>query len=154
MLGRVPSRRLPRVERAALCCPHSGCRSVLAADQVPEIPVLVCNRCHDRYSLVLGELPVLVPRSSHHLAAEAIRLRRDLTWFEQQGTMLAAGERRFPRRALAQARIRAALTHTSNLLGDILETIAPHLDRSALVEVAAKSRAGAKGPSTPLLSIT
>ena len=97
--------------------------------------------------MLTGDLPVLVPQSSRHLAAEAIRLRRDLSWFQQQRSLLAAGERRFPRRARTQEAIRAAVERTSDCFVEILATMVSHLDPAAVVEVAAQpqSDTGAYG---------
>ncbi|HVT08507.1 MAG TPA: class I SAM-dependent methyltransferase [Polyangia bacterium] len=90
------------------------------------------------YPALADELPVLVPKASRHLAAEAIRLRRDLSWFQQQRSLLAAGERRFPRRAQTQERIRVALERTSDCFVEILAAMVSHLDPAAVVEVAAQ----------------
>jgi len=100
--------------------------------------VLACAACGEIYPLLLGELPVLAPQSSRHLAGEAIRLRRDLSWFQQQRSLLAAGERRFPRRAQTQERIRIALGRTSECFVEILAMLVSHVDRAAVVEVAAQ----------------
>jgi SAM-dependent methyltransferase len=99
---------------------------------------LSCTACGEVYPLLLGELPVLAPQPARHLAVEAIRLRRDLSWFQQQRSLLAAGERRFPRRAQTQERIRAALERTSDTFVEILAMLVSQVDSAAVVEVAAQ----------------
>lgn len=141
----APGRRA--ASHPALCCPRPTCRATLEPRGAGGGLALVCGACGEVYPALADELPVLVPKASRHLAAEAIRLRRDLSWFQQQRSLLAAGERRFPRRARTQERIRVALERTSDCFVEILATIVSHLDPAAVVEVAAQplSDTGAYG---------
>ena len=118
-------------------CPRSTCRAALQPSVTPEGGALVCPACAERYPL-MGTLPVLAPQPARHLAVEAIRLRRDLGWFQQQGGLLASAEQRFPRRAAARRRVRSALERTSSCFIEILATLVSHVDRAAVVEVAAQ----------------
>ncbi len=140
-----PSRR--STARPALCCPRPACRASLEPRGTGGRLALVCGACGEVYPALADELPVLAPQPSRHLAAEAIRLRRDLSWFQQQRSLLAAGERRFPRRARTQGHIRVALERTSDCFVEILATMVSHLDPAAVVEVAAQpqSDTGAYG---------
>lgn len=141
----TPSRR--STTRPALCCPRPTCRAALEPRGVGGRLTLVCGACGEVYPALADELPVLAPQPSRHLAAEAIRLRRDLSWFQQQRGLLAAGARRFPRRAPTQERIRVAMERTSDCFAEILATMVSHLDPAAVVDVAAQpqSDTGAYG---------
>jgi SAM-dependent methyltransferase/uncharacterized protein YbaR (Trm112 family) len=136
---RQPMRSRPVPETAAgseLVCPAPSCHAVLVCQS--ESPLLTCPRCTRTYPLIAGLLPVVVPEPARHLAAEAIRLRKDIAWFREQGALLSAGQRRFPSRAPSQERMRTALARTGELLDEILTAIVPQLDPRALLDVATR----------------
>src|SRR5437879_2271582 len=124
-----------------LAGPNRSCRCPIIRRHDGQRTMFVCAACRERYPIVAEELPILVSMPSHHLAREAIRLRRDVTWYRQQAFVMALGEQRSPRRAAAQAQMRTAFESTDALGEEILAMIVAQLDLAALLDVASFNQA-------------